>query len=57
MNLPTFGALDHGTAMSRSLRGGNVRVFLARIGRIRELLDRFEAHTLDVVADVGGPLP
>lgn len=31
--------------------------FLARIGRIRELLDRFEAHTLDVVADVGGSLP
>jgi heme-degrading monooxygenase HmoA len=25
--------------------------FAARIGRIRELLDRFEAHTLDVVAD------
>jgi heme-degrading monooxygenase HmoA len=31
--------------------------FLARIGRIRELLDRFEAHTLDVVAVVGGSLP
>jgi heme-degrading monooxygenase HmoA len=31
--------------------------FAARIGRIRELLDRFEAHTLDVVADVGGALP
>jgi hypothetical protein len=56
MNLPTFGALDHGTAMSRSLRGGKA-IFLAMIGRIRELLDRFEAHTLDVVADVGGSLP
>jgi heme-degrading monooxygenase HmoA len=31
--------------------------FLARIGRIRELLDRFEAHTLDVVAVEGGSLP
>jgi len=31
--------------------------FAARIGRIRELLDRFDAHTLDVVADVGGSLP
>jgi hypothetical protein len=25
MNLPTFGALDHGTAMSRSLLGGKAR--------------------------------
>jgi len=31
--------------------------FAVRIGRIRELLDRFESHTLDVVADVGGSLP
>jgi heme-degrading monooxygenase HmoA len=31
--------------------------FMSRIGRIRELLDRFEARTLDVVAEVGGSLP
>jgi len=30
--------------------------FTSRIGRIRELLVRFEAHTLDVVAEVGGSL-
>lgn len=31
--------------------------FTTRISRIRELLDRFEAHTLDVAAEVGGSLP
>lgn len=31
--------------------------FVSRVGRIRELLDRFEAHTLDTVARSGDLLP
>ena len=31
--------------------------FASRVGRIRELLDRFEAHTLDPVAQTGDLLP
>ena len=31
--------------------------FVSRISRIREMLERFDAHTLDVVVDVGEALP
>ena len=38
MNLPTFGALDHGTAMSRSLRGGKARVSWRGLGGFANFL-------------------
>ena len=31
--------------------------FASRISRIREMLERFEAHTLDVVVNVGEAMP
>jgi hypothetical protein len=38
MNLPTFGALDHGTAMSRSLRGGKARASWRGLGGFANFL-------------------
>ena len=43
---------DEQVAAWRSSEG-----FASRVGRIRELLDRFEAHTLDPVAQTGDLLP